>query len=262
MNTKQFREKKGREKIVMVTAYDSITAAYAATAGIDALLVGDSLANTALGMANTLPVALDEMLHHARAVVRGAPDSFVVLDMPFLSYGGDPGQAFLNCGRALKEGGCQAVKLEGGSELSELVSTLVVRGIPVMGHLGLLPQKVHQYGGMFVQGRGDGAAAAIRESALRLVEAGIFALIVECIPVDLARSLSNELPVPVIGIGAGAECDGQIQVIADLLGMGEGDVPRHARKFADMYSVAQNALREYGEQVRSGSFPALENSFT
>jgi 3-methyl-2-oxobutanoate hydroxymethyltransferase len=261
LTTKKILAKKGKEKIVMLTAYDSITASMAAAAGVDMILVGDSLANTALGYANTLPVSIEAMYHHAAAVARTAGDALVVFDLPFLACCGDIPRDTAVAGHALKACGCHAVKLEGGRAYAPFIQSLVDRGIPVMGHLGLMPQHVHRYGGMLVQGRGCEAERALFEDAEALVNAGIFALVLECIPEGLAKRVSEQVPVPTIGIGAGRYCDGQVQVIADLLGLIEGKLPKHARQYASLREQGLDAIARYVEDVRSSRFPDESNTF-
>lgn len=252
---------KNTKKIVMLTAYDSITASIAARSGVDMILVGDSLANTALGYPHTLKADMETMLHHTRAVCRSSGDCFVVFDMPFLSCSVSERDAILNCGRALHETGAGAVKIEGGSEIVPLVKKLTAAGIPVIGHLGLQPQKFLQYGGYPVQGRDDESASKIQDAAAALTDAGIIALVLECVPEKLAQRVTADIPVPVIGIGAGRFCDGQVQVIADLLGMMDGPVPRHAKKYAELADLAVEAVTGYISDVRNGVFPNETNTF-
>ena len=226
VTTATLLEMKARgEKITMLTAYDYPTACLLDEAGIDMLLVGDSVGNVVLGYEDTLPVTMDEMIHHTRAVARGARRAMVVGDMPFLSYQASLPEAVLNAGRFLKEGGAQAVKLEGGSERANVVRALVETGIPVMGHLGLTPQSVHQLGGFRVQGKDEAAARRLLDSALALEEAGIFSLVLEAIPAELAAQVTSRLQVPTIGIGAGPDCDGQVLVVHDMLGLSGARCP-------------------------------------
>jgi 3-methyl-2-oxobutanoate hydroxymethyltransferase len=260
ITTKNILAQKGKQKIVMLTAYDSITAAMAARAKVDIILVGDSLADTALGYPNTLPVTLDAMYHHAAAVARASGDALVVFDLPFLANCGDIPRDIEKAGHALKTCGCHAVKLEGGLPQVPFVRALVERGIPVMGHLGLMPQHVHRCGGMFVQGRGDAAELLLRE-AKALEEAGIFALVLECIPEELGRAVSETLRVPTIGIGAGRFCDGQVQVIADLLGLLDGKLPKHAKRYATLFEQGTRAVEQYADDVRALRFPDENNCF-
>jgi 3-methyl-2-oxobutanoate hydroxymethyltransferase len=258
---RDFSTYKGRERLVMLTAYDAITARIVAAGGVDIILVGDSLVNTSLGHANTLPVGISEMLERARAVRRGAPDAFVVFDMPFLSVTGHDRETILACGRPLCEAGCQAVKFEGGRDRAPLVRSLVSLGIPVMGHIGLLPQRINVYGTMAVQGREEAAAEILLEDGRALAEAGAFALVVECVPETLGQRLARDLPIPVIGIGAGRGLDGQVTVLADLLGLAPGPVPKHAKKYADLYGTAAAAVSCFAADVRSGAFPAETETF-
>ncbi len=258
MTTRSIIRKKGQEPIVMVTAWDSITARMAAAAGVDMILVGDSLANTALGYSTTLPVTLEAMYHHASAVTRASGETLVVFDMPFLACCGNLAEDVRACGRALKECGCQAVKMEGTN--TDLVRALVGQGIPVMGHLGLMPQRVHQYGGMFVQGRGEDATSLLA-SARALVDAGIFSLVLECVPEELGARAAAELPVPVIGIGAGRHVDGQVQVLADLLGLAPGKTPKHANRYAGLFDAAVEAIGQYAGDVRNRRFPDQQHTF-
>lgn len=261
MTIRTIRESKGSRKLVMLTAYDAITAAFAAAGGADIILVGDSLANTALGLPDTLGIGLASMLEKTAAVTRAAGSVPVVCDMPFLSYGASRTASVRNCGLALKQAGACAVKLEGGAWLAPLVRRLVRIGIPVMGHVGLQPQHVHEYGGMFVRGREPAEAEGIIRDAHVLQEAGVFSLVVECVPAALGKRLTDELAIPVIGIGAGPDTDGQVQVISDLLGLKEGKVPKHATAFADLFTSARDAVGEYARRVREGSFPGPDNSF-
>ncbi len=259
----RFREMKERgERIVCLTAYDVLHARLLEEAGIDLILVGDSLGQVVLGYDSTLPVTLDEMIHHARAVVRGAPETFVVLDMPFLSFQTSATDALRNAGRALKETGVRGVKLEGGGERTlETVRTLVEAGIPVMGHLGLTPQSVHALGGYRVQGRSEEGAERLRREARGLEEAGCFALVLELVPAPLAGEISRELEVPTIGIGAGAECDGQVLVYHDALGLNPGFRPRFLKRFAELHEEARRGVEAYVREVRDGSYPGPEHSF-
>ena len=254
------KRKREGEKIVMVTAYDAPTAAAAADAGIDILLVGDSLAPTVLGYRNTLPVTMEQMLHHAAAVRRGAPESFVIFDLPFMSYQESDADAMHNAGIALKTTGADAVKLEGGAEYAPLVKKMTGAGIPVMGHIGLMPQRVQVAGGYKVVGRDDAGSEMVLRDALALQEAGAFAVVLECIPETLGEKVTQALDIPTIGIGSGKFCSGQVQVITDLLGMMDFK-PRHAKRYAEVGSIMTEALKSYADEVRNGSFPTAENSF-
>jgi 3-methyl-2-oxobutanoate hydroxymethyltransferase len=250
------------EKIVALTAYDFLFGRLVAEAGVDLILIGDSLGQVVLGYPSTIPVTLDEMIHHARAVRRGAPGTFLVLDMPFLTYQVSPEEALRNAGRAMKEAGVEAVKLEGGSPATcRTVETLVRAGIPVMGHLGLTPQSVHALGGYRVQGREDGAAERILEEAKALEAAGCFALVLELVPAPLARDISVALTIPTIGIGAGPDCDGQVLVLYDALGLTTGFKPKFLRRFANLDTEVVRALSEYVQEVRGKTYPGPEHSF-
>jgi 3-methyl-2-oxobutanoate hydroxymethyltransferase len=251
---------KKREKIVMVATYDYLTATLVEEAGTDVILVGDSVANVMLGYESTLPVTMEEMLHHTRAVARAVKRCLVVGDMPFLSYQANEGEAIRNAGRFLKEGGAQAVKLEGGGEVAGKVRAIVEHGIPVMGHLGLTPQKVHQLGGYRVVGREEEVAERLMEEAKELEEAGIFSLVLECVPWQLAKRLTEELRVPTIGIGAGPYCDGQVLVLHDLVGL-TPRLPKFVKRYANLREEMLRCLREFREEVKGGRFPTLEQSY-
>ena len=249
------------EKIVMMTAYDAPTAAIAAEAGVDILLVGDSLAMTMLVYQNTLPLTVEESLHHCKAVRRGAPDAFIVGDMPFMSfYNNAVKESVLNAGRFLKEAGCNAVKLEGGADSANLTAAMTAAGIPVMGHIGLLPQKV-LISGYRVQGKNEDDAERIVNDAVAIQEAGAFAIVLECVPLELGRVISQELAIPTISIGAGIHCDGQVQVLYDVLGLFEEFTPKHSRRYAELGRLTREALKNYADDVRNGAFPGPENSF-
>lgn len=246
---------KGTQKITAVTAYDTLSGGYADEAGIPLILVGDSLANTVLGYETTLPVTMDEMVHHTSAVVRGVQNALVVADMPFMSYQGMIGTSVENAGRFLKEAGADAVKIEGGSIRAELIETLVANGIPVLGHIGLTPQSVKEFGGFKKQGKTDEAARKLMDDAMVLEQAGAFALVLECVPDELAQKISEALKIPTIGIGAGPHCDGQVLVFTDLLGLGRGHVPGFVKKYADLKPQIQQALAAYKADVEGGNFP-------
>lgn len=246
--------------VVMVTAYDTPSARLVDSAGVDAILVGDSLGMTVLGYSSTLPVTLDDMVRHTAAVTRGTKRALVVADMPFMSFQVSPHDAVRNAGRLMAEGGAAAVKVEGGAPVAATVRRLVEAGIPVMGHAGLTPQSVHQLGGYRVQAKEVAGALALIEDCRALEAAGAFAIVLECIPAELAAMVSQELGVPTIGIGAGAGCDGQVQVFHDLLGLGGEFVPRHARRFADVGTVIRKAVEAYAEEVREGVFPAADQT--
>ncbi|MBI2265544.1 MAG: 3-methyl-2-oxobutanoate hydroxymethyltransferase [Armatimonadetes bacterium] len=255
------RKKRHGERITMVTAYDWSQARLAYDAGMDLLLVGDSLGMVVLGYETTLPVTMEEMLHHTKAVVRGAPQAFVTADMPFLSYQVSQEEAVRNAGRFLKEAGATAVKVEGGSEALGAIRAILASGIPVMGHLGLTPQKVHQMGGYKVQGKTLESARLLLEEARILEEAGVFSLVLECVPAQLAERVTKNLAIPTIGIGAGRECDGQVLVFHDMLGLIPGRGPKHSKRYAHLASEIIDALRHYGREVRESLFPEEGHSF-
>lgn len=252
--------KKKGEKITMLTAYDYAMASMLDDVGIEMLLVGDSLGMVVLGYDSTLPVTMDDMLHHTKAVCRGAKNAMVVSDLPFMSYQCSVAQAVGNAGRFLQEAGAHAVKLEGGREIAESVQRMTVSGIPVVGHLGLTPQSVQQFGGFKIQGREEAAARRITEDAKILEEAGAFSIVLECVPAELARQITDSLSIPTIGIGAGAGCDGQVLVTHDLLGLFERFTPRFVRKYADLHGEMARAFQEYKQDVESSAFPAAEHS--
>ncbi|NCT22425.1 3-methyl-2-oxobutanoate hydroxymethyltransferase [bacterium] len=244
----------------MLTAYDYPTALSMDAAGVDAILVGDSLGMVVLGYANTLPVTMEEMLHHCRAVARGAKSALLIGDMPFMSYQADVNEAVRNAGRFLQQAGMEAVKLEGGRERADAVRAIVGAGIPVMGHLGLTPQSVNQLGGFRPQGRNASAAQRLLEDALLLEEAGCFSLVLESVPARLAEFVSQKISIPTIGIGAGAGCDGQVLVTHDLLGLFDRFTPKFVKKYADFHGEMQRAFGEYLAEVQSRQFPAVEHS--
>jgi len=248
------------EKLVMSTAYDAIQAGLCMSAGIDFMLVGDSVGMTHLGYANTLPVTMADMLAHTAAVRRGAPEAFVVFDMPFMSYQQSDEAAMINAGEALKTTGADAVKLEGGAEFAPLVRKMTGAGIPVMGHIGLMPQRVQVCGGYKVVGRDEAGAEQVLSDALALQEAGAFAIVLECVPEALAKAVTGKLRIPTIGIGSGKYCSGQVQVITDLLGLQEFK-PKHAKRYMEGCELISRALKQYADEVRNGEFPAPENTF-
>jgi 3-methyl-2-oxobutanoate hydroxymethyltransferase len=250
------------KKISMVTAYDAITGHWADVAGIDVILVGDSLGNTALGYPTTIEVTMEMMIHHCAAVARGVHGAFRVGDMPFMAYKVSPEQALANCGRMIQEGSMEAVKMEGGEYLVPTVERLVQAGIPVMGHVGLLPQSFHAQGGNRIQGRDELEAARLLRDAKLLEEAGAFMVVLEGIPGSLAARITGELKIPTIGIGAGLDCDGQVLVLADLLGMSDRSLPKLARSYAHLFETATQAIRLYAEDVRQGRFPKPENIYS
>ena len=248
------RKRQG-EKIVMLTAYDATMARLLDRAGVDALLVGDSLGTVILGLETTLPVTLDAVVHHTRAAVRGAERAFVIADMPFLTFQISVAEAVRNAGRLLQEGGAAAVKLEGGRPVADVVKRLVDVGIPVMGHLGLQPQCVHQAGGYVKQATQPAAVDALMIDALALQDAGAFSMVLESIPADVARTVTRELAIPTIGIGAGPDCDGQILVSYDMLGLFDGFVPSFVHQYAKLGDAVVTATREYAADVRAGRYP-------
>jgi 3-methyl-2-oxobutanoate hydroxymethyltransferase len=261
VRTLQLTEMKARgERIVAVTAYDHAMARLVSEAGIPVVLVGDSLGMVMLGYQTTVRVTLEEVLHHTRAVVRGAPGALVVADLPYLTYQVSAEDALRNAGRLLQEGGAQAVKLEGGAEVAPTVRRLADAGIPVMGHLGLTPQSVHALGGFKVQGRTLEQARRLLADAAALEEAGAFAVVLEAVPAELASLVSPRLTIPTIGIGAGTGCDGQIQVLHDVLGLTPRH-PRHAKRYAELGDAIVTALKSYAAEVASGTFPTAEHTW-
>lgn len=249
------------EKISMLTAYDYSTAKLVDQAGIDGILVGDSLGNVMLGYEDTLSVTVEDMIHHGAAVARGVKNALVVIDMPFLSYQTSVYDAVKNAGRLVKEGHAGAVKLEGGKEFAPQIRAITAASIPVMGHLGLTPQSIHTLGGYRVQGKTEAAAQKLLEDALAVEEAGAFALTLECVPAKLAQLITSKLSIPTIGIGAGAGCDGQVLVYQDMLGMFDDYTPKFVKRFAEVGEVMKNAFAEYNRQVKEGSYPDEAHSF-
>jgi 3-methyl-2-oxobutanoate hydroxymethyltransferase len=261
VTTLTLRQKKERGEIItMLTAYDYPTALAMDNAGVDTILVGDSLAMVVLGYENTLPVTMEEMLHHARAVARGARSALLVGDMPFMSYQVSVEEATRNAGRFLQQGGMDAVKLEGGRERADAVRSITSAGIPVMGHLGLTPQSVNQLGGFRAQGKTAAAARRLYEDALILEEAGCFSLVLESVPARLADLISTKISIPTIGIGAGAGCDGQVLVTHDLLGLFDRFTPKFVKKYANFHKEMQKAFADYIEDVETKRFPAPEHT--
>lgn len=261
VTTSSLRQKKVRgEPITMLTAYDYPTALAEDQAGIDVILVGDSLGMVVLGYQNTLPVTMEDMLHHSRAVSRGANYALLIGDMPFMSYQVSTEEAVRNAGRFLQEAGMDAVKLEGGRERVEAVRAIIGAGIPVMGHLGLTPQSINQLGGFRPQGKSASAAKRMLEDALMLEDAGCFSLVLESVPARLAELISKKISIPTIGIGAGLGCDGQVLVTHDLLGLFDRFTPRFVKKYADFHAEMQRAFTEYISDVQNRSFPAVEHS--
>lgn len=251
--------KQAQRPIVMITAYDFPSGRLADEAGADMILVGDSLGMTVLGFDSTLPVTLEQMLHHTAAVTRGASRALVVADMPFLTYQVTAEEAVRNAGRFIAEAGAAAVKVEGGVAIAPTVRRIVDAGVPVMGHVGLTPQSVHALGGYRVQGKEAGSALKLIADCRALEHAGAFAVVLECIPAELAAIVSKALTIPTIGIGAGVGCDGQVQVLNDLLGMGEFS-PRHAKRYAEIGDEIRGAISRYADDVRAGTFPGDEQT--
>jgi 3-methyl-2-oxobutanoate hydroxymethyltransferase len=245
----------------MVTAYDFTMARLVDEAGVDMILVGDSLGMVVQGLPNTLPVTLDEIAYHARAVMRGTAHAHVVGDMPFMSYQVSPAQAVESAGRLVKEGGVESVKLEGGEEYASHVRLIVRAGVPVVGHVGLLPQSVNAMGGFKVQGRGEDAADRIVRDAQALEDAGAFAIVVEAVPPDVAERVTAAVSIPTIGIGAGVGCDGQVLVSTDLLGLSRGPSPKFVKRYAELGAAVVDAVSAYVREVRSGEFPDEEHTY-
>lgn len=258
----QFKEMKQQgKKIKMVTAYDYLLASVIDKSSIEAILVGDSLGMVVLGYDSTVTVTMDEMLHHVKPVVRGAPNTLIVADMPFGSYNVSISEAIGNANRMMKEGRADCVKLEGGNGVADTVRAIVNAGIPVMGHIGLTPQTVSQLGGFKVQGKDEEAALKLLEDAYKLEEAGVFAIVVECVPAPVAKLISEKLSIPIIGIGAGSHCDGQVLVAQDMLGMFDRFVPKFVKQYANLNGLIMEALQTYAIEVDGGEFPGPEHSF-
>ncbi len=259
----EIREMKQRkEKIPMLTAYDYVTAKMVDEAGVPLILVGDSLGMVMLGYESTIPVTIDEMIHHTKAVVKGAKQALIVGDMPFMTYHGSVSDALHNAARFIQEGGAQAVKLEGGEVVAEQVRRLVDCGIPVMGHIGVTPQSQHQLGGFKARGKVLEEAKKLLIDARILEEAGAFAVVLECTPAPLSELITQKLSIPTIGIGAGPDCDGQVQVISDMLGLYTDFVPRHAKQYARLAGEIKTAVSSYISEVKSVNFPTMENGYT
>lgn len=257
-----FREAKQKGiKLAMLTAYDYSTAKLEDEAGINGILVGDSLGNVVLGYEDTISVTMEDMIHHGAAVARGAKDSLVVVDMPFMSYQTSVYDAVVNAGRLMKEGRANAVKLEGGKEVSAQIKAITEAGIPVMAHIGLTPQSINAFGGYKVQGKSEEAAKKLLEDALAIEEAGAFSVVLECVPAKLAKLVSEKISIPTIGIGAGAGCDGQILVYQDMLGMFSDYTPKFVKRFAEAGQVMKGAFTDYIKEVQEGSYPAPEHTF-
>lgn len=254
-------KKKRGEKITVLTCYDAMFAKLEEECGIDVLLVGDSLGMILLGHKSTRPVTMSEMLHHTKAVSRVSRTSLIVADMPYGSYEGGPKEAVINARKLIKEGGAHAVKLEGGAEESAVISALVKAKIPVMGHLGLMPQSVELFGGYKIQGRHPEAAKKILNDAKILAKLGVFSIVLECVPAQLAKKITKAVKVPTIGIGAGKDCDGQVLVVNDLLGMSGNSRYQFVREYAKLHSIMKNAIQSYVKDVKSGKFPSPKESF-
>jgi 3-methyl-2-oxobutanoate hydroxymethyltransferase len=262
VTTDQLREMKGKgEKISMLTAYDYATAKLIDEAGVPIILVGDSLGMVVLGYESTIPVTMEDMLHHTKAVVRGTKHAFVVGDMPFMSYHTSDVEALRNAARFIQEGGAQAVKLEGGELVAETISRIVSCGIPVMGHIGLTPQSVHQLGGYKVVGKTVEEAARLLQDATALEQAGAFAIVLELVPAPLAKLITERLSVLTIGIGSGVDCDCQVQVIYDILGLYTDIVPKHAKQYAKLSETIKAAISSFIAEVQSGAFPTQRESY-
>jgi 3-methyl-2-oxobutanoate hydroxymethyltransferase len=259
----QIKEMKRKgEKISMLTAYDYVTAKIIDEAGLPMILVGDSLGNVVLGYNSTIPVTLEVMLHHTKAVVRGVKNALVIGDMPFMTYQISDEEAIRNAGRFLQETGCQAVKLEGGVTMAERVKKIVDCGIPVMGHIGLTPQSINQLGGHKIQGKTPEAARRLLNDAMALDKAGAFAVVLETVPAPLAALITKKISIPTIGIGAGAGCDGQVQIINDILGSYTDFVPKHTKQYAKIASIMADAIAQYHKEVKAGKFPTETQSFS
>ena len=256
---KELKEK--QEKITMLTAYDYSTAKLIDESGVNSILVGDSLGMVCLGYEDTLSVTMEDMIHHTRAVTRGAKNALVVADMPFMSYQTSVYDAVFNAGRLIKEGRAQAVKLEGGKEVVEQIRAIVNASIPVVAHLGLTPQSINAFGGFKVQGKSEEAAQRLLEEARAVEEAGAFAVVLECVPAKLAEFISKEISIPTIGIGAGAGCDGQVLVYQDMLGMYSDFVPKFAKQYAKVGEVMRKAFADYNKEVKDGVFPEEKHTF-
>ena len=255
------KQKQDGDKIAMLTAYDYSTAKLIEEAGIEMILVGDSLGMVMLGYDDTIPVTMEDMIHHTRAVTRATNDTFVVADMPFLSYHTSVYDAVVNAGRLMKEGGAQAVKLEGGAKVCEQIRAIVDAQIPVCAHIGLTPQSVNAFGGFKVQGKTEEAARQILEDAKAIEAAGAFAVVLECVPAKLAKLISDTISIPTIGIGAGAGCDGQVLVYQDMLNIYGGLKPKFVKHFANVGDIMKAAFTEYSKEVKAGEFPAQEHTF-
>lgn len=255
------KAKEDNVKLTMLTAYDYSTAKLINDAGINAILVGDSLGNVILGYEDTISVTMEDMIHHAKAVAKGAPDALVVVDMPFMSYQTSVYDAVVNAGRLMKEGRANAVKLEGGKEVCPQIEAIVAAGIPVCAHLGLTPQSINAFGGNKVQGKSEQAAKKLVDDAIAVENAGAFAVVLECVPAKLAKVISEKLSIPTIGIGAGAGSDGQVLVYQDVLGMFSDFTPKFVKKFANVGEIMTQAFKDYAAAVKDGSFPQEQHTY-
>ena len=255
------KAKENNERISMLTAYDYSSAKLIDEAGIDAILIGDSLGMVSLGYEDTLSVTMEDMIHHTKAVARATKNALVVADLPFMSYQTSVYDAVYNAGRLIKEGRAHAVKLEGGIEMYDRIEAIVKSSIPVMAHIGLTPQSINALGGFKVQGKDEKAAKALIEAAKAVEKAGAFAVVFECVPAKLAEIVTKELNIPTIGIGAGAQCDGQVLVYQDMIGMFSGFTPKFVKKYANIGDMMKEAFEEYNKEVKNGSFPSQEHIF-
>ena len=257
-----FKEAKAKgEKLTMLTAYDYSTAKLVDGAGINSILVGDSLGNVVLGYPDTISVTMEDMIHHCAAVSRGIKDTLLICDMPFMSYQASVYDAVVNAGRLMKEGRAHAVKLEGGVEMEETIRSIVNASIPVCGHIGLTPQSINAFGGFKVQGKGEAAAQKLLDDARAVERAGAFAVVLECVPAALAKRVTEEIAIPTIGIGAGADCDGQVLVYQDMLGMFTDFKPKFVKHFANVGQIMTEAFKAYDAEVKAGEFPAAEHTY-
>lgn len=262
ITTAAFRKmKQDKQKISMLTAYDFPTAKILDNSGVDAILVGDSLGMVVLGYKDTTRVTMEDMVHHTKAVSRGVNRALLIADMPFLSYHMGKEKSVYNAGRLIQEADAEAVKLEGGQEIIEDVKTIIKAGIPVMGHLGLTPQSIHNLGGYFIQGKTPEKAKKMLDDAKALEDAGVFAIVLEMVPIELAAYISKKLSIPTIGIGAGVGCDGQVLVVHDMLGLYQGSTPKFVKKYADLGSGMEQAVNKYIQEVKQGLFPREEHSY-
>ena len=255
------KAKEDNVKLTMLTAYDYSTAKLINAAGINLILVGDSLGNVILGYEDTISVTMEDMIHHAKAVAKGAPDALVVVDMPFMSYQTSAYDAVVNAGRLMKEGRANAVKLEGGKEVCPQIEAIVAAGIPVCAHLGLTPQSINAFGGFKVQGKTEAAAQKLIDDALAVQDAGAFAVVLECVPEKLATLVTEKLDIPTIGIGAGNGCDGQVLVYADMLGMFSDFTPKFVKRFAEIGPQMTDGFKAYIKEVKDGTYPSAEHTY-